>query len=200
MFFICTFYVSRILALGMMIFIPTNLASVFITDFNIYLPIFAIGFGACNGLTYIVPMQHGWLWYPKRPGLISGIIIGGFGIGTFCFNLVLLTVVNPNGLPDTDPDYERVIKENVPFMKLVFSFSNIASAIVSLLLIFPGPDATRESDVRKTLEKQASSLRSNSTLTEQRALFQTRSKAGSIGMRSCGAPNRTSGNSFKLCS
>jgi len=49
--------------------------------FSLFLPMFSCGFGLCNGLTYMVPMQHGWLWFPDYPGLVSGIIIGGFGIG-----------------------------------------------------------------------------------------------------------------------
>ena len=128
--------VFRMIAIGMCIFIPTNFSSVFIEDFSSYLPCFAIGFGACNGLTYIVPMQHGWLWFPNRPGLISGIIIGGFGIGTLVFNFVLLYIVNPDGLKNTDPMYDQVVKENVPTMKLVFSLCNISSAILAMILIF----------------------------------------------------------------
>lgn len=70
-----------LLAAGLCIFTPMTLISTQATTFALFLPMFSCGFGLCNGLTYMVPMQHGWLWFPDYPGLVSGIIIGGFGIG-----------------------------------------------------------------------------------------------------------------------
>ena len=105
----------------------------------------------------MVPMHHAWLWCPKYPGLISGIVVGGFGLGSFVFSLVCEHIANPDKLDDKDPDYEKVIRENVPMMKLVFCLSNIASSLLSILMIFQGPDPSSVKEVKKTLEKQASS-------------------------------------------
>jgi len=57
------------------------LMSTQVSSFYSFLGLFSVGFGLCNGLTYMVPVAHGWLWFPDCPGLISGIIIGGFGVG-----------------------------------------------------------------------------------------------------------------------
>ena len=47
-------------------------------------------------MTYMVPVHHGWLLFPNRPGLISGLIICGFGFGALIFNTVSRILVNPD--------------------------------------------------------------------------------------------------------
>ena len=161
------------LALALAIYAPINLASVFVKEFGLYLPLFSVGFGICNGLTYMVPMHHAWLWCPSRPGLISGIVVGGFGLGSFVFSLVCEHIANPDKLDDSDPNYEQVIKDNVPKMKLIFCLSNIASSLVSILMVFQGPDPSSVKEVKKTLEKQASSQHVLSTMSDVETQEQT---------------------------
>ena len=117
------------------------------SSFYPFLALFSIGFGFCNGLTYMVPMQHGWLWFPERPGLISGIIIGGFGIGTFVFSLVCKAIVNPGNAEPTDGKYPDEVDEQVPKMMLTLCISCMGIAAVAFCLIFPGKDPTSTSTV-----------------------------------------------------
>lgn len=58
------------------------------TQFWAFSTLYVVGFGFCNGMTYMVPVHHGWLWFPERSGLISGLIIGGFGLGALIYNNV----------------------------------------------------------------------------------------------------------------
>ena len=113
-----------------------------VTTFTPFICFFSIGFGICNGLTYMVPMQHGWLWFPKSPGLVSGIIIGGFGIGTFVFNLVCTAIVNPDNISAVDGKFPKEVNDRVPHMLTVLTISCICIAVVALILIFPGKEAT----------------------------------------------------------
>jgi len=48
------------------------------------------------GLSYFTPLMCGWEFLPTRRGFVSGIIIGGFGFGTFIFSLISTALVNPN--------------------------------------------------------------------------------------------------------
>ena len=50
------------------------------------------------GLGYTSPMIAGWKWLPNQKGLVSGVILTGFGAGGFFFNLIGTKFVNPNGL------------------------------------------------------------------------------------------------------
>jgi hypothetical protein len=36
-----------------------------------------------------------WQYFPGREGLISGIIIGGFGVGSFIFTYLSTFLINP---------------------------------------------------------------------------------------------------------
>ena len=44
----------------------------------------------------MIAVHHGWLWFPNRPGLISGLIIGGFGLGSLVFSPIATQIVNPH--------------------------------------------------------------------------------------------------------
>lgn len=40
-------------------------------------------------------------WYPNHAGLVSGIVIAGFGLGAFIFNPIVTLLVNPENVkPD----------------------------------------------------------------------------------------------------
>jgi hypothetical protein len=54
------------------------------------------GFGA--GIGYTAPMAAGWKWLPDQKGLVSGIILTGFGAGGFVFNIIGTKLMNPKSL------------------------------------------------------------------------------------------------------
>ena len=131
-----------LIAIGAMIGLTSIFMASRVTAFTPFICFFSIGFGICNGLTYMVPIQHGWLWFPNSPGLVSGIIIGGFGIGTFVFNLVCTSIVNPDNIKAVDGKFPDSVNDKVPHMLTVLTVSCICIVIVALLLIFPGKDTT----------------------------------------------------------
>ena len=57
---------------------------------------YALSFAISGGSSYLVPIHHGWLFFPTRPGLISGIIIAGFGAGPLIFDNMATAIINPN--------------------------------------------------------------------------------------------------------
>ena len=91
-------FLFSLIAFGASIGLLMNLSACLFAMGNFYafLFLFSVGFGITNGLTYMVPMHNGWLWFPSRPGLVSGIIIGGFGVGTFVMGIVCTAIVNPH--------------------------------------------------------------------------------------------------------
>lgn len=115
-------------------------ASTFAPTFLTFTLLFAVGFGICNGITYMVATHHGWLWFPDRPGLVSGIIIGGFGFGNLIFGNFATYLVNPTNEPSVDNVYPDMVNKRVPHMILVLSVCFIAIAFISTLLIFEGPN------------------------------------------------------------
>lgn len=55
------------------------------------------------GISYMCPIIAGWEYFPNNKGLVSGLIVGGYGFGSFIFGFISLAVANPEG---RKPDYE----------------------------------------------------------------------------------------------
>jgi MFS family permease len=80
--------------------------------------IFAVSFGICNGLAYTIPLKVGWDHFPNNKGLVSGIIIGGFGLGSFIFGLISTLLINPgNSKPNVKVGslnlYDKVVADHL---------------------------------------------------------------------------------------
>ena len=43
----------------------------------------------------MIPVYIGFLYFPQKKGMVSGIILTGYGFGTFIFSLIILGIVNP---------------------------------------------------------------------------------------------------------
>jgi OFA family oxalate/formate antiporter-like MFS transporter len=60
---------------------------------------FIILYGMCGGLgvgiAYMIPIYTSWYHFPDRKGLVSGIIMSGFGLGIFIFNILTTNWINP---------------------------------------------------------------------------------------------------------
>lgn len=104
---------------------------------------FLPGFGC--GLAYMTPMSNGFGWYPHRKGLVAGVILAGFGIGTFIFNMVQTAYVNPDNLSplETAEGYftQESILEKVPNLFVFIGSIYAAMQFVGCCLLFKPPDA-----------------------------------------------------------
>lgn len=70
--------------------------SSFMTTQGSFMFFFAVVFGVSIGLAYFTPLVCGWEWFPDRKGMVSGIILGGFGFGAFFFGLIAMEMINPD--------------------------------------------------------------------------------------------------------
>jgi len=77
----------------------------FIASFTKNYFVFVIFYGGFSGIgcgiNYVTPLVCAWEYYPKRKGLISGIIIGAYGIGSFAYSLIAKALVNPQNFKAT---------------------------------------------------------------------------------------------------
>ena len=68
-------------------------------------------------MVYSLVLYHAWLFFPGKEGIVSGIIIGGFGIGGFIFIPLSSSLINPHGIASSDKDekpYPIEIANNLP--------------------------------------------------------------------------------------
>ena len=62
-------------------------------------------FGMGLGLAYSPPISASARWFPEQKGLVTGIIISGFGGGAFVFGSIANVFANPNNLPVSSSGY-----------------------------------------------------------------------------------------------
>ena len=54
-----------------------------------------IVFGIAIGFSYMGVMKNAWLYFPESKGLISGIILFGYGLSALIFTWISDSIVNP---------------------------------------------------------------------------------------------------------
>eukprot|EP01015_Nassula_variabilis_P022184 TRINITY_DN403_c0_g1_i7.p1 TRINITY_DN403_c0_g1~~TRINITY_DN403_c0_g1_i7.p1 ORF type:complete len:499 (+),score=56.73 TRINITY_DN403_c0_g1_i7:70-1566(+) len=109
----------------------------FITNYTLFVLVYSIGFGVSAGMIYMTPLECALKYFPNKKGKISGIIIAGFGLGSFIFNFVTLALVNPD---DKHPNehtklFEEDVYSNVPKMFRVLAICYLALGGLGVFLI-----------------------------------------------------------------
>lgn len=82
---------------SILIFVFVFLSS-YTTSFTYFVLLYAIGFGLSSGMIYLIPLYNAYKYFPKNRGLVSGIIMGAYGLGTLISNNIFLLVLNPNNV------------------------------------------------------------------------------------------------------
>lgn len=77
------------------------IASSLITHITTFILIYSIGIGMGAGLAYMPPIITAWEYFPNHKGVISGVIITGYGLSAFVFGFIWLEIVNPDNLSPT---------------------------------------------------------------------------------------------------
>ena len=125
--------------------------------------------GAGAGIAYVAPMVNAMKWFPKKKGLVSGITMGGFGLGALIFTQVQTAYLNPlNKHPiedKTTPDKSRYfedmsILQKVPNLFVLLGCIYMILQSLGCLLIYRAPEARDEvilSDSRLLLVKSGHS-------------------------------------------
>lgn len=93
---------------------------------------FLPGFG--SGMAYMTPMSNGFAWFPENKGKVAGVILAGYGLGSFVFNMVQTKFVNPDNLsplPGDDGYFtQEAILQRVPAL---FIFLGCVYGLMSLV-------------------------------------------------------------------
>jgi len=73
-----------------------------------FLFFYSILFGTGIGMAYTSPLIMGFNWFPTRKGMVSGVVLAGFGLGGFFFNKIGSGFGNPLGLEAGSKAFEGV--------------------------------------------------------------------------------------------
>ena len=96
----------------------TTLSQLLITD--------GIMFGVGMGICYTAPIACAARWMPEKKGLLSGIIVAGFGGGAFIFGQIALQIVNSERI--------GIVSDGTSKESYYPSDSDVANAVPSMFL------------------------------------------------------------------
>ena len=106
---------------------------------------YGLMFGFGLALAYAPPMAVAMKWFPRKKGLVNGIIVGGFGMGAFIFNTVQTSYLNPlNHSPQSDGYFSAAqgdVLDRVPSVFLLLgSIYGIMQLVAVCLISSPTED------------------------------------------------------------
>ncbi len=101
---------------------------------------YGIIFGAGIGFGYVCPIASANKWFPDKKGLINGIAVAGFGIGSFVFNYVIKALANPKNLETDDLNFVSEISKNIPLMFVVLGLIYIVLIIGGAMTLSNPPE------------------------------------------------------------
>ena len=98
-------------------------------------------FGMGVGICYSAPITAAARWMPTQKGLISGVVVAGFGFGAFIFGMVSLAVVNPQRIAFNGTYYqsESEVVAQVPNMYRSLALCYFVLITVGSLLLSDPP-------------------------------------------------------------
>ena len=123
-----------------------------------YCVVFPMGIG----IVYWTPIMCGWEWFPQNKGLISGLVIAGFGFGAFTFGFISTGLVNPQNKDANKVFYHDGIKEKifpkevadrVPHMFQTCLIYWSIFAIIAILGVQRNPQYVKQENIRIQNEK-----------------------------------------------
>mmetsp|Transcript_27636 Transcript_27636/g.44532 ORF Transcript_27636/g.44532 Transcript_27636/m.44532 type:complete len:439 (-) Transcript_27636:108-1424(-) len=118
--------------------------SAFATSVSSLVFFYGVIYGLGMGIAYMCPLKCGYRWMPKRKGIISGIVVTGFGLGGAAFNIVGATICNPENKTGT-PYFEDDVASRVPTMLMILGgIYAVCTTLGAMVLVDP-----TESDIRE---------------------------------------------------
>ena len=116
-----------------------------------YLMIIAyIFFGFAGSITYLPTLRNCWKYFPKKKGIISGIVFSSCGLSVFVFTSIGDLIINPKAEGKIDAQYysEEVAMRYTKYLKFYISCVIILGTISSILS-FPYKEEKIEEEVEK---------------------------------------------------
>ena len=116
---------------------------------------YCLGWAFNQAMAYMVPIHHCWLWWPNNPGLVSGIILGGFGFGALIFDNVFTHIINPSNEPaDSDGFYKKDVDDRFMSTWRTVVGMWFGVYVLGTALIFSGPAKPDKRSARVITDNQ----------------------------------------------
>ncbi|KAK4475890.1 hypothetical protein MN116_001136 [Schistosoma mekongi] len=109
---------------------------------------YSVLMGSGLGLGYSVVLATAASWFPKRRGLIVGMVVGGFGLGALVFTPIQTALINPNNVQVnnvtrrfSDPD----VLDRLPAAFLILGGILLTIQVIGFAALRPKPKSNNVS-------------------------------------------------------
>lgn len=97
--------------------------------------------GAMNGVLYLTSLTNAIKWFPEKKGLISGICVACYGLGSFIFKYIDMWVAGGNGV---------INASNIGRVLLWWGILALVLAVVGSLLLKDAPEVVTAPSAAET--------------------------------------------------
>ena len=127
---------------GLGLILPLILCS-YTTNYYLFMFLYSFGTGFSFGILYMPALKHSWVYFPSHKGLVSGIILSFYSIGSIIAVIVTQYVANPSNISPVF-DYkkdeyiyppESEVTQAVPRMLRALAWLYGAMIVLSCVLI-----------------------------------------------------------------
>lgn len=120
----------------------------YITNYWIFLPIYAILGGLAQGGCLILPLYCGWRYFPPSyKTKISGILLSAYALAPILSSFIALYIVNPNDeKPNDSGVFPKEVANNVPKFMQIFGVGALILGMIGVIMIRPPYPTTREEE------------------------------------------------------
>ena len=133
--------------------------SSYMTSFWYFVLLYGVGFGFGSGMIYLIPLYNCYKYFPNKRGLISGIIMGGYGVASLISSNIILSIVNPdNKKPGDDHFFPLEIANNVPKSLRIIAIFFFGLMILGIIFLFEFPMTPEEEHENEEENKKSSKI------------------------------------------
>ena len=145
--------------------ILTNIALYYSTNIT-YVYVCMILYGIINAMNYMPVIKNCLLYFPKKKGLINGLVLFGYGTSSLIYNSIADYLINPfyRQINSSTGYFDTYISKNVIKYLLFFNIFNGIMAIISFLLLFEyriNPKKDKERFIQKNNEEKYEDIDDN---------------------------------------
>ena len=135
-----------IIAVGSLVMCASILIASFMKTWWSFLIFYGVLFPAGIGIVNWPPTICGWEWFPENKGLVSGLIIGGYGFGAFIFGFISTAIINPNNeKADTETGYyPESVGLKFPGALRIMLIMWACLSLLAVLLVSRNPEFTKK--------------------------------------------------------
>lgn len=129
-------------------------------------------YGALNGcgvgFVYGVPLLVGYRWFPHNKGLVSGLVVGGYGLGGILFATLQTEFLNPNNVSPGDDGFfhDEALLGRVPQLFLLMA---AVCAGLQFLTVFGIQDPSQSDRATEDAAYEDSQGRGSKAETDERS-------------------------------